>query len=144
MKVVAFMQNMWVRDPVRVRTGIARWGENYRHKIITYSLFAGCLSGRRVKEAFGHDMCRLIHWEEASRTITNHPSEAPPADPAHIAAVLRAEKPDIVICFGRIAADALTQLWSGKIIFAPHPAGRGADVPVRLRDAAIKLRRALH
>lgn len=40
MKIVAFLQNMWVKDPERVKQSIARYGEDYRLRFMRYALFA--------------------------------------------------------------------------------------------------------
>jgi len=141
--VLAFLQNMWVRDPARVRALIERYGESYRRRLIAYALFAGCASGRNLKTAFGEELCRLITWEEASREVTGHPGARPRADPVHIAASLKEHEPDIVICFGRIAGDAVAPLWTGKLILAPHPAARQPDTMARLRHAATELQKML-
>jgi hypothetical protein len=140
MRIVAFMQNLWVRDPERVLYLIARHGENYRRRLIAYALFAGCASGRRLKATFGDELCRRITWEEASREITGNPEACPPADPVHIANALKHYKPDIVICFGHIAGDAVEPLWRGKLIGAPHPAARQHDTMLKLGLAADALR----
>jgi len=137
--VLAFMQNMWVRDPERVRALIERYGESYRRRLITYALFAGCASGRNLKTTFGEEICRRITWEEASREVTGHPGARPRADPVHIAASLKEHEPDIVICFVRIAADAVAPLWQGKLILAPHPTARQPDTFAKLRYAAAEL-----
>lgn len=61
--VVAFMQNMWVRDPARVRAIIDRHGEEARRKLIYQFLFAGCISGRRLKTAFGNLIETFAVWD---------------------------------------------------------------------------------
>lgn len=141
MKILAFMQNMWVNDPERVKRLIAKYGDNYRRRLIAYALFAGCTSGRNLKATFGWGLCQQIEWEEASPEITGIPNVKVPADPAHINAALAHHNPDVVICFGRIACDAVQDLWKGPIVLAPHPAARQPDNMDRLRAAAAQLRR---
>jgi len=133
------MQNLWARDPERVRVLTERHGERYRRKLITYALFAGCASGRNLKTTFGKELCRRVTWEEASREVTGMPGARPPADPAHIAATLKEHAPDVVICFGRIAGDAVAPLWQGNLILAPHPTARQPDTFAKLREAARAL-----
>lgn len=141
MITVAFMQNMWVRDPARVERCIAQFGESYRRRLIHYALFAGCLSGQRLKATFGEDLCKKIIWEESSRVVSGHASAAPPADLVHIATVLERFNPAVVLCFGRIACDAVPPLFTGDhLIRAPHPAARQPDVVMKLRDAGADLR----
>lgn len=50
MKTVAFLQNMWVRPhqvAVVAKDGAA---SDMRERLIRYALFAGCVTGRRLKE----------------------------------------------------------------------------------------------
>lgn len=144
MITVAFMQNMWVTDPVRVERCIAQFGESYRRRLIHYALFAGCLSGQRLKATFGEDLCKKIIWEESSRVITGQASAAPPADPVHIATVLERFNPAVVLCFGRIACEAVPPLYiGGRLILAPHPAARQVATVMKLRDAGAELRALL-
>ena len=71
---LAFLQNMWVRDPERVKRDIARYGEECRLTYIEYCLFAGCLTGRRLRQAFGEDLLDRIVWEESTREIAGNAS----------------------------------------------------------------------
>lgn len=45
MKILAVLQNQWFHDPEKVKAIIERTPKA-RRKIITYSLFAGCRTGR--------------------------------------------------------------------------------------------------
>ena len=136
MKVLAVLQNQWFHDPEKVKRIIERTPQA-RRKIITYSLFAGCRTGRVLREVFGKDRCREIVWEEASREIGGHASSAFPADPAHLRAVLAEVKPSIVLGFGKIACDGLAPLVDGyDLVVGPHPTARGADTLPRLRIMA--------
>jgi len=138
-KVLAFLQNMWVIDPKRIEASITRHGEAYRRRLIAYALFAGCLTGRRLRMAFGRDTCQRIIWEEASREIAGNAREVCKPDHAHIAAVLERERPDVVLAFGQVAGAAVAGLWHGRLICAPHPAARQAGTLDRLREAAADL-----
>lgn len=139
MKTVAFLQNMWVRNPERWKRAMERDGEEMRRRLIEYALFAGCITGRRLKAAFG-ELCDDIIWEETTREIAGDPKTIFPAQPDHISAVLSAEKPDVVLTFGRIALNAITPLWNGQLISGPHPAARQVTVVDELRGMASKLR----
>lgn len=148
MRIVAFLQNMWVNNPERLRKAIAREeaketgaGEEFRRRMMEYALFAGCLTGRRLRAVFG-DLCEDIVWEETTREIADNPKTIFPAQPEHIRAVLKEFQPSIVLVFGAIAREAVTPLWTGlaaDLICAPHPAARQADVMERLLEAAAKL-----
>ncbi len=140
MTYVAFLQNMWVKDPARVRLMIEHHGEEYRLRVMKYFLFAGCLTGRRLRAAFG-DLCEEIVWEQSTREIADNPKTIFPAQPEHIKAVLEHHKPDAVLTFGRIARDAVSPLWKGILIACPHPAARQPDTMAKLKAAAADLQK---
>jgi hypothetical protein len=127
MKIVAFLQNTWVRDPDRVRYMIATHGPDYRRRLIMYALFAGCVTGRNLRKQLGQDLCDSIVWEEASTTITGRASDKVLADLSHISATLDLHHPDLVIAFGKVAREALRELIPTlHLIESPHPAARSA------------------
>lgn len=154
--IVAFLQNMWVRDPDRIKKQIAELGEDYRTRVIHFALFRGCVTGRRIEKAFSETLVDQIVWEETTREIAGDPRTIFPAQPEHISAVIRKYQPRAIITFGKIAQEAVVsvltghgilddgKLWTGCLIHAPHPAARQADVPARLEDAAKLLRFYLH
>lgn len=132
MKILAVLQNQWFHNPEKVKAIIERTPKA-RRKIITYSLFAGCRTGRVLKQVFGDDCARRFVWEEASREIGGHASSSFPADPAHLQAVLDEVHPDVVLAFGRIASDALAKLVpQDKLIAGPHPTARGPTTAAML------------
>ena len=142
MKTLAFLQNMWVRDPGRVKHTIAQDGEGFRRRFLTYALFAGCLTGRRLKAAFG-DLCDDIVWEEVSCEIGGKSSSVFPPDYAHITQRMAEEKPDVLLAFGKIACDALVFVAAPRpvpVISGPHPAARHSTVAAELSEMANKLR----
>lgn len=138
MTIVAFLQNMWVRNPERMKQAFERDGETLRRRMIEYSLFAGCITGRRLKSAFGN-LCDEIIWEETTREIADNPRTIFPSQPEHIKSVLKEFNPDVVITFGKIAEAALKPLWVGVLICCPHPAARQFDVMEKLKLAAKQL-----
>lgn len=133
MKIVAFMQNMWVRDPARVYAAIEHFGEQYRRRAIYNFLFAGCLTGKRLRLALG-GLCEKIVWEESTREITSRPDVIVTADRKHIESVLTEEKPDIVVFFGKIAHQGV---WccGYPVVRSPHPAVRSVALQQEFRDA---------
>jgi hypothetical protein len=118
-------------------------GEDFRERAIEYALFAGCKSGARLKQTFPQGLREQIQWEEASRVISAKSTDAPPADPQHIAAAILRHKPRIVIVFGNIARWGTQTQWRGPLVIAPHPAARHPDIIEQLQDAAKKLDRLL-
>lgn len=141
MKILALLQNQWFRDPERVRSLLARRDEAFRRRFIARALFAGCLTGQRLKAAFGEELCSAIIWEEVSREITGSPSAKVHVDLAHVQAVLEAERPHLVLAFGQFAHAAISKCvkWAPAIL-APHPAARNGGTPAELARAAEKLR----
>ena len=139
-RIVAFLQNTWVRDPEKVRAVFER-NPQHRSQLIRRLLFRGSLTGRRLRAALG-EHCDTIYWEEASPEITGTPSAKVTADTEHIRCVLSAQDPDVVLCFGRIAYCAVEPLWTGALLSAPHPAARGAHVVAALAQMRRELERA--
>lgn len=133
-KIVAFLQNMWVRDPARVKLHIEKYGEEYRLRFIEYALFAGCLTGRRLEAAFGEELCNQIIWEEASREIGSYAASNFPPDREHIKKVLDEQKPDLVLCFTSQALTIIGELVKCPMIVGPHPANRRPDINDLLRN----------
>lgn len=131
MKIVAFLQNMWAYQPDRIVL--------QRRKLIRRLLFAGCLTGKRLKDTFGDELCQLIVWENASPIIGNQANSNPQPDIDHIKLILEEEQPDLVIAFGVRARIALDGIWKGKLIVAPHPAARGKYTMRNLRQAGKKV-----
>jgi hypothetical protein len=132
------MQNQWFRDPDNVREMYERNPER-RNRYIKKFLFMGCLSGKRLERAFG-ELCDSIVWEEASPEIGGQSSALFRADHAHIQQAIEQHKPDIILAFGKEASEAIKKLWSGKVVYCPHPASRFADIELRLRNGARELR----
>lgn len=145
------MQNMWVRDPERVKAMIERDGERLRLALIERFLFAGCLTGRRLKAAFGADVCGEIVWEESTREIAGDPKTIFPPDHMHMVDCIKTYKPNVILTFGVIARDALHYVESNHgslfaevvAIASPHPAARQPDTIAKLKRAAEDLRAAL-
>lgn len=145
MKIVAFLQNQWFKDPERVRALIARhtrdseYGSTYRQKFLTRALFSGCLTGRRLQASFG-DLCDKIFWEEASPEIGCESSSNFPPDEAHIRQMIETERPELILCFSRAAFPVIDRIVQGEIwcIQSRHPAARQPDtIRILNKTAAI-------
>lgn len=145
MTVLAIMQNMWVRDPANLMSLLKRESDPVRQRIlrrriIAYALFAGCLSGRRLRTAFG-ELCDTIIWDEASPQIGGRASMAFPADLDHLRQVVGEIQPDIIVTFGTIARDGITAIAPHAVVLhAPHPAARHATIGVELNQVAQSVR----
>lgn len=126
--IVAFLQNMWVRNPAKVQATLDRLPE-MRERLLRYALFAGCLTGRRLKEALGEFLCNSIVWEECSPIIGGESNSSYPADEDHIRRVLKKHDPIAVVCLSRRNEEVVRRLAKGRItICGPHPAARHPTV----------------
>ncbi len=150
MKIVAFLQNQWFRNPERAKFMLdkyqARDKDGGRERFLHDFLFFGCLTGRRLLATFGEDLCRQIIWEETSKEIGGKSSSAMPIDYTHINHVLEKHNPDLMILFGARAAKIVEfGTNNGKIshIICPHPAARGSEVVNCLKTAAKAVKDAL-
>ena len=139
MKIVAFLQNQWFKNPERHRAFAEKYPE-LREELIERFLFAGCKTGRVLKEVFGN-MCDDIIWEETSRQIGGHSGAIFPPDYEHINAVCMKHNPDIILAFGKQATEALQNRNGFEyLICGPHPANRRADETLKmLRDMRWRL-----
>jgi hypothetical protein len=152
MKILAFLQNQWVKDPARVQAIYDRHGDDpdRRAKLNARFLFYRSLTGRRLRAAFG-ELCDEIVWEEASLRKAGKSSGVFPADENHMAECVRHHKPDVVLTFGKVASAALAVVFGtvevdGKmvdftILHGPHPAARQDGVMWSLRSMAGAVRR---
>ena len=138
MKIVAFLQNMWVRPGQVESVSRSAPTSDQRERMIHYALFAGCATGRRLKSTFGDVLCQRIRWQEASPIVAGDPKTYFPPDPAHIGMVLKKHQPKIVLCFTRQGESAIRSMLDGSVLFIPcvHPACRAADTMDRLRRVA--------
>lgn len=143
MKILAILQNQWFKNPSKVEEIYAR-NPTLRNALIARFLFAGCLTGRRLQSAFGEQLCSAIVWEEASPKIGGFSASRFAPDPDHIRAAIEKHKPDVVLCLGKIAGDAVrlicceTEVKHPAVFFAPHPAARQDPMPA-LREIAKSL-----
>jgi hypothetical protein len=142
MIVLAFLQNQWFRNPQRVQEKIALYGEEYRCKFVAYALFAGCLTGRRLRQGLGQDWCDAIIWEEASPVITDRASGCPPPDREHIRAAIKAHRPHVVLCLSKPAQPVVCAECESaciRLLTASHPAARHNGVMGELRNLRARL-----
>jgi hypothetical protein len=150
-RVLGILQNQWFKNPESARRIYASHnGDRERSaRFRASALFMGCLTGRRILEAFGDDMRHVITWEEASNEIGGQSSAAFRADKLHIAKAIEFWDPEIVVAFGKIAGDGCmaamrhigaTASGGFYFILAPHPAARHPTVMSELRDVATKVR----
>lgn len=142
--IVAFLQNMWVKNPTNIHAMLAREKtdfnrERLRLRLIKFALFRGCITGRRLKSSFGEELCDRIIWEETTREIADNPKTIFPAQPEHIRNVIETHQPQVIVAFGRIAAEAVQPIWNGRLFLAPHPAARQSTVIRDLENIAKQI-----
>lgn len=117
MTILCFLQNMWVREPEKVRL----WLEKNPHlweRAVAGFLFAGCLTGRRIKTCFGEDLIRQMTFEECTKEIAGDSRTICPPDPGHIKACLDQYRPNIVVTFGKVAEEAVRPAWTEWLMAA--------------------------
>lgn len=151
MKILAILQNQYFKDPEHVKAIFARHPDK-RNDLVRRFLFAGCLTGKRLLQAFGESLCQKIVWEEASKEIGGISSSVFKADAEHIAATILEHKPDIVIVFGKVAQDGLTIAVKSmesqaigrwfQVLHCPHPTARPNPL-LKLREVADKVKQML-
>ena len=144
MKIVAFLQNQWFRDPDAARRMYER-SSHPRHRLNARCLFAGCKTGRVLRKVFG-DLCDDIIWENASAEIGGCSSSAFDPDLSHMADVICEHRPDVVLVFGTYAQAGLAKAeilmgdaMPDRVFRLPHPISRIRGGLQRLRDAATTL-----
>lgn len=147
MKIVAFLQNQWWRDPEGVKKTIARSAtpEKCRLRLIQYGLSI-CTTGKRLAKyllpVIGRESWGDIHWENSSREIGGKSSSSFPADLEHMKAVIDDQKPDVILCFGKIAEKGLRQLDVAPhigVLYSVHPASRGTLQTLSLLASSLKV-----
>lgn len=128
MRIVAFLQNQWFKDPEGVKRMFAEHPDR-RERYISAFLFMGCLTGKRLQSVFGEDLCDGIVWEEASREVGGKSRSLFAADRQHMMAVIQKHKPTVILCFGKIAAEGVKSLPDDTpVIYGPHPAARNGAI----------------
>jgi hypothetical protein len=142
---------MWFKNPDSAKRIFAKYPEE-RNNLIAKFLFMGCLTGRKLRQAFGEELCDAIIWEEAHSEIGGASASRFGFDAAHIQGAIHKHEPDIVLAFGRIAGEGL--LASRQLpfdhavgyyaIFGPHPASRQGGVMTELKGMADDLKARLN
>ena len=145
--ILAFLQNQWFKDPEKVKSIYERYPHKRNHFIREF-LFMGCQTGKRIMAAFGEDLCYRIIWEDASPELGNFSASKFKADHQHIKNAIDKFSPNVLICFGKIAEDAVKDVvkemvfLEGKadipVLSVPHPAAR-FDTKPQLIELAGKL-----
>lgn len=140
MNVVAFLQCLWLKDPVRGKESMAYMEKlGLREKFLARLLFHGGKSGRVLRSTL-HHWCDRIIWEECTREIGGNSGAVFPPDHQHMREVICKHAPLYVLSFGKVATEAVEQLHLEGIVHIPavHPAARQKAIP-SLRSVFHKL-----
>lgn len=145
MKIVAFLQCLWVKQPERVAAMLDDHEKRYpkmgRERMLERLLFIGGRTGQVLTDGLGDEWCSAIVWEESTRKIAGHSSGSFPPDLVHMRAVLDKHQPDVVITFGKVAYNGIDRLFKKQLerygafpiwIEAPHPVARGVQIVMQL------------
>lgn len=153
-RAMMLLQNQWFNDVDRAKVTLSmykehkgeRWGWN---RFVRDMLFMGCLTGKRIKAAFGEDLCydESVVFEETSTDMGGHPSSVFPPNESHLVKSLEKYRPKVIVAFGVLACEALklpkvrvaVSMGNIKVIETCHPAARGSDTLARLTTAATAL-----
>lgn len=147
MKIVAFLQNQWWKDPEGVKKRIENHAnpEELRRRLIVWGL-QGCKTGRvlekRLAAVIGPITFKKIHWENSSRHIGGKSASTFPADIHHMEDVINEQIPDVILVFGKIAQQGMNQLNIAPhvaVLEAVHPASRGSLTTLDLMAMALKV-----
>ena len=119
MKIVVLLQNAW--SPVYAEHG--HWPREYWLR----ALFR-CTTGRRIQRCF-LDMFpeHTFYIDNATLSVGNRPESVCPPDPHHIMRVIKREKPDILVCCGRVVNNAISKMSLPDVVVVSvaHPSARG-------------------
>jgi hypothetical protein len=139
MKIVAFLQNLWVKNPERVKQMFAAHPDG-REYMLRCLLFHGGRTGKILTASLGKELISQIVWEESTTEISGDAKAIFPADLAHIRGVLNKHRPEAVVTFGKIAAQAVALVDAGmrmepadftfELFHLPHPCARPAADPI--------------
>lgn len=152
MKVLAIMQNMWVKNPPAVKKLLAN-GVDWNYMVRRF-LFNGCRTGQRILEVFGKENAYDFIYDESTPEIADNPNTIFKPDPKHIVKSLKTHQPDLVISFGGIANKAVdailidlakvNKIWQ-KVnhVKCPHPAARQVQSQLQLKIQANHVKELL-
>lgn len=122
-KIVAFLQNPWF-PPGTKKEHIDRYNTD---QAFHQRLLRNTMSGQRLMQAFGEHMFKRIWWDNVSPEAADEAKGITPADMAHIERVIDEQGPDLVLCFGKSAKEAIDRSAGSitrKIMYCHHPNAR--------------------
>lgn len=152
-RTLSILQNMWFKDPERMKTIYAKYLEREdegRNRFIRDFLFFGCLTGKRIDKVFGEDFRWQTYWEEASPELGGKSGSSFGYDKDHIRNAIKVYRPKIILAFGKIASSGLYEVLKGidyghnyEIVYGPHPTSRSPGIIKQLEHMRNKYRKIL-
>ena len=96
------MQNPWFREGTP-----PEWVTRYRDDQIFHRRVLGnSMSGKRLRQAFG-ELYEEIHWDNSNWRAVDKASGLMLPDYEHIENVIGREHPNLIVCFGKVAWEAV-------------------------------------
>lgn len=147
MKIVAFLQNQWWKNPKRIKEELERAPdpEKYRRRLLTWGL-SQCKTGKVLEKllvpVIGAEAFENIYWENSSREFGGRSTCKFPPDPKHMQEVINTQDPAVILCFGGIAKKGLDQctvLEDTDVLYAVHPASRSSLDTIKQMARDLKL-----
>lgn len=125
-KIVAYLQNPWFKPGVHQRhVALYRNDQKFHRLVLLHSA-----TGRALERAFGSELYNHIHWDNANPLHGTERDAVFPPDAEYMAHVLLAQRPDIVLLFGKQAQggwDKMARPSNDHIVLrSVHPMARGS------------------
>lgn len=134
MKIVAFLQNPWFRAGIEPRhVAMYRENQDFHRRVLAMSA-----TGRALIRAFGEELYGAVHWDNACPNHGFVRGATFPPDVEWMARVFAAQRPDVVLLFGKQAQVGWDEMedaigmknWNPPhevaVFGAPHPMARGS------------------
>ncbi len=138
-RIVAFLQNPWFPEGTNQRH-IDKYttDQDFHRRVLAMSM-----TGKKLQNAFG-GMYRRIWWDNASPIPCAESSGCQNPDFEHIRHVIREQRPELILTFGRVAQDAILHIKSvdQMVLNCWHPNARG-KTQQELSDFAESVRKTV-
>lgn len=123
MKIVAFLQESWLPEGT-IKEVVDRYTTN---RAFRSRMFRNTVPGRRLVQAFGSQEVEKIWWDQVIPTPSYNAAGITASNAAHIDRVINEQNPDLILCFGNQAANAIKRSAGSirrKVMVCHHPTSR--------------------
>jgi len=145
-KIVAFLQNTWLKQPEssdKIRHYLI--GEDDASIRFRRRLLSQSRTGKNLLNEFGDDFKNVI-WCNASPIVTSESSGNPPPDLNHIQRIINHHEPDLILGFGKNAQHGIREVIkrNGNVAnrfntaFFPHPVAYGGSIGVETAASVVR------